>query len=385
MKTTAGIRIAAAALSWSACALLGGCGEKIAIPQPKGLFSISAYTEDDRYPDEVPLQLAIAQGGLFVLTPDSLTKRDLEYGRVAAVGGFDQPTAMCVGDRQELVFVWEQGAGRVSWFAGTDLSPVGSTDLTGVVAPVAMAANPVGIEQVPGARTFLYLSDPQAGVIHRFLFDDFLGLSPYGILARSDGDAARFVHRPAGMATDSEDSLLVCDADTNRNWVIRFVSEPDLDDVTTQVGDQDPWRGHAALFHQPTCVPPAAADYVLGNAAGCGQSDWVGAPSPAEGEFHTPMAVAVDGLGRIFVADAGNDRIQVFTPEGDFDLLFGNAELTPAPASLGVVDVRIGGGAEDVDYGAYVFVVVPERSEVRKFISSEHYIYLHKEPPPPPN
>jgi len=78
-------------------------------------------------------------------------------------------------------------------------------------------------------------------------------------------------------------------------------------------------------------------------------------------------------------------RIQVFTADGEFVLVFGNDELTPAPASLGVVDVRIGGGADDVDYGAYVFMVVPERSEVRKFISSEHYIYLHKEPPPPPN
>ena len=129
-----------------------------------------------------------------------------------------------------------------------------------------------------------------------------------------------------------------------RNWVIRFD------------GDAGPGRRHpaggrpgsAARPRRPvrpaTCVPPAAADYVLGDAAVCGQSDWVGAPSPAEGEFHTPMAVAVDGRGRIFVADTGNDRIQVFTADGDFDLLFGNDELTPAPASLGVVDVRIGGG-----------------------------------------
>ncbi len=364
---------------------LGGCGDKITIPEPTGLFSVSAYILDDSYPDQNPLQVAQAQGSIFVLTADSLTKRDQEYGRITAVGDLAGPRAMCVDGSGELIFVYEQEIGEISWYSTADLTYLGSSVVPDVQAGVAMATNPVGIEEEPGARTFLYLSDPTAGVIHRFAFDDFNGLSAYGILARSDGDAARFVHVPAGMATDSQDSLLVCDADSSRNWVIRFVSEPDLDDTTPETGDQDPWRGHAALFHDPTCVPPAAADYVLGNAAACGQSDWVGAPSAEPGEFSTPRDVAVDGSGRIFVADTGNNRVQVFQPDGLLDLTFGDDEQTPAPVSLDVVDVRIGGGAEDVDYAAYVFMVLPGSGEVRKFISSEHYIFLNQEPPPPPN
>ena len=43
---------------------------------------------------------------------------------------------------------------------------------------------------------------------------------------------------PAGLATDAEDSLLVCDADTNRNWVIRFDSTPDELDVTPDPDDE---------------------------------------------------------------------------------------------------------------------------------------------------
>ena len=365
--------------------VMGGCGEKITIPEPSGLFSVSAYILDDSYPDQDPLQVAQAQGSIFVLTADSLTKRDQEYGRIAAAGDLAGPRAMCVDGSGELVFVYEQAVGEISWYATADLAYLGSSAVPGVQGGVAMATNPVGIEEEPGARTFLYVSDPVAGVIHRFAFDDFNGLSAYGILARSDGDAARFVHVPAGMATDSEDSLLVCDADSSRNWVIRFVSEPDLEDTTPETGDQDPWRGHAALFHDPTCVPPAAADFVLGDAAACGQSDWVGGPSNAVGAFTAPQDVVVDGSGRIFVADTGNNRVQVFQPDGLFELAFGDEENTPGPVSLAVVDVRIGSGAEDVDYAAYVYMVLPGSGEVRKFISSEHYIFLNQEPPPPPN
>ncbi len=365
--------------------VLNGCGEKITVPQPVGLFSVSAYNLDQSYSDDSPLQVKVAQGSIFVLTADSLTKRDQEYGRITAQGNLQGPAALCVDGTGELVFVYEQNAGQVSWYATADLSYLGSSAVPEVQAAVAMATNPTGISEEPGARTFLYLSDPTAGVIHRYAFDDFNGLSPYGILARSDGDAARFVHVPAGLATDSEDSLLVCDADTNRNWVIRFFSEPDLEDTTPAAGDQDPWRGRAALFNIPTCVPPAAADFVIGDAATCGQSDWVGGPSDAEGAFHSPQDVAVDGLGRIFVADTGNNRVQVFLPDGNPDLSFGDAEATPGPVSLDVIDVRIGSSAGDIDYAAYVFMVLPAQNEVRKFISSEHYIYLNQEPPPPPN
>jgi hypothetical protein len=46
------------------------------------------------------------------------------------------------------------------------------------------------------------------------------------------------------------------------------------------------------------------------------------------------------------------------------------------------VDIRVGTGADDVDYAAYVFIVTPGTGQVRRFISSEHYIYIHREPPP---
>ena len=98
-----------------------------------------------------------------------------------------------------------------------------------------------------------------------------------------------------------------------------------------------------------------------------------------------PAAVAQDGSGRIFVADAGNDRIQVFTANGYYEMLYGNPESMPAPASLALVDWRTGSGATDVNYGAYLFALLPDSGAIRRYISSEHYIYINQEPPPPPN
>jgi DNA-binding beta-propeller fold protein YncE len=41
-----------------------------------------------------------------------------------------------------------------------------------------------------------------------------------------------------------------------------------------------------------------------------------GEPGSGKAQFNIPHAVAVDGEGRVFVADRENDRIQIFSPEG---------------------------------------------------------------------
>jgi len=360
---------------------LSGCGEKIAIPQPRGLFSVAAWLEDEIFDDADARQVAQSLASLFVVTSDAVTKRDLEYNVVVRVGDLVDATAVCVGPNDEVVFVWDQGTHNLHWYAATDLAALGWVNLPAVQSVRALAADPRGIELVPGARTFLYLADPVLAVVHRYAFDDFNGLTPFGILTRSEGEGARSVHEAAGMAIDAEGMLLVCDADTLRNWVIRFDGTPDQADTTPAVEDVDPLRGSAVEF-EVTCLPSAATDFVLGDAAVCGQTDWVGGPSRDAGRFNAPTAVAVDGGGRIFVADQGNDRIQVFSAAGYHELQFGTAESCPAPSSLALVDVRVGTDEADINYAAYVFMVTPSTGQVRRFISSEHYIYINREPPP---
>ncbi len=78
----------------------------------------------------------------------------------------------------------------------------------------------------------------------------------------------------------------------------------------------------------------------------------------ADGQFDTPMGIAVDQSGRIFVADSANDRVQVFDSNGAFLFKFGSNAYTDGnflgPTSVAVngtgyiyVSETGGGGAQD--------------------------------------
>lgn len=366
----------------------GGCGNKIELPEAEGLFSVNAYYPEDDFifSAESTEQLAVINNNLFLITRDGdLVKRTLEYEEILRVVGLDDPTALCRDETSQLVFVWEQGAGRLGVYRSSDLTPVTSTVLPEVQQVAGMAASVKGIEVDPGSRTYVYLSDPETGVVHRYVYFDGDGFYPAGILCRSDGDGARFAHVPAGLTTDMESNVLVCDADTLRNWVIRFDPTPQLDDVSADAGDIDPWRGLAIPFGAVTCEPPAAADYTLGDAPECGETDWVGAPSSDLGEFHTPVATGMDGAGRVYVVDQGNDRVQIFAATGGWEMVYGDESLMTAPSGIGVVDWRTGSDAGDINYGAYIFVLMHETGEVRRFISFDQFTYVNQEPPPPPS
>ena len=44
----------------------------------------------------------------------------------------------------------------------------------------------------------------------------------------------------------------------------------------------------------------------------------LGQERPGPGEFDTPHSIAMDSKGRLFVADRGNSRIQIFDQDGTF-------------------------------------------------------------------
>ncbi|MEN8007728.1 MAG: hypothetical protein ABFS42_11980 [Candidatus Krumholzibacteriota bacterium] len=378
----AGARIVILALALSVGLLVAGCGEKIAIPVPSGDFSVNRYIISDTFQiDGSAIQMTQARGLLYVLHEDLLTKRDTKFEIIEQVPGLLDPLALCVDEQGDFIFVWENGAQRVTWFDAGSLDMIGSTSLPDVQTAVSLATNQAGIDQVPGGRTFIYLSDPLTGVIHRYSFNESSGLEPYGILARSGGAGARFVNDPAGLASDFDGRLLVCDIEVPRNWVIRFDSTPDQTDTAIDPNDPDPMRGLAVLFDEATCEPPAATDFVLGNAAECEESTWEGGPSDEVGEFDRPLGVAVDGIGRIFIADTGNSRIQMFTPQGEYDLQFVASDTLSGPTSLAVFD-EDGKQPNTLNYGAFVFASYVDRDIVVKFISLEHYYSLNDDPPP---
>lgn len=374
--------IAAAALAATLAVGLQGCGEKIAIPEAEGLFGNLAYSALDSFPGVGARQLCIANNSLFVVSDDnSLTKRNQSYAEFERVDGLEDPTAVCTDEEDDIIFVWEQGTRVLSAWASSDLTPLGASELPDVQSGSRLLACATGVEgAADGARTFIYVTDPDSLVVHRYAWYEGGTAVPMGILCRSDGLGTRFVHEPEGMVVDAVGNLFVCDADVDRNWVIRFDPTPDQTDVTPAPDDSDPWRGTAILLGPQVCNPPAAAEYVIGDAPVCDQTDWVGGPSDEPGAFHAPRALASDGDGRIYVADSGNGRIQIFDRFGVFDQQFTDEDVPFTPVSLGTVDKL--NGSSDWFFGAYVYVVDGHTGAVRRFISGE---FLNDEDLPPPD
>ena len=52
------------------------------------------------------------------------------------------------------------------------------------------------------------------------------------------------------------------------------------------------------------------------------------------GQFSSPMGIAVDGQGRIYVAERGNSRVQVLDPEGRPLGTFGSCTAPPTLLSM---------------------------------------------------
>lgn len=216
------------------------------------------------------------------------------------------------------------GGPRVSWFDRGVLDPMGAAELGSTVRSIAGIAV---------SDSFVFVSDPDSGVVHRFKRgEDRTSLTPQGLVADDSGsaDSPNFVFAPRGLQLDPEGMLLICDADTIRNWVVRFDPAPPAGNPNgrgTSIGFRPPGAG---------CVQDLKA-LVLGRAPECGEAGFELGPSSALGEFHTPVAVAVDAgdnndLHRYYVVDQRNGRVQRFDPTGGFELVIG--QVAGATGSL---------------------------------------------------
>jgi DNA-binding beta-propeller fold protein YncE len=146
---------------------------------------------------------------------------------------------------------------------------------------------------------------------------------------------------PHGFHVDSEGNVWVTDfqqneAGTKGHQVIKFspdgevllrlgeagvpgtgpgqLNEP-TDVITAPNGDIFVSDGHSGQGNDP---PPGSTGRILKfNRDGEFIREW-GRIGTAPGEFRTPHSLAFDSEGRLFVADRGNHRIQIFDQDGNY-------------------------------------------------------------------
>jgi DNA-binding beta-propeller fold protein YncE len=182
--------------------------------------------------------------------------------------------------------------------------------------PVNVALDPAGN---------VYVADQSNGRIQKFTadggfiaeFGDSAGpghlLAPYGVAVGPDGSAV--------YVTDGSDSAT--------QHVFEYTA------TGTFVRSWGPAGSGNGAFSMPAAIAvgPTGNVYVadFGNeriqvfdAAGTFIKAW-GSAGPGDGQFDGPDGVAIDSAGQVYVTEDGNQRVQLFDAAGDFVTKFGSA------------------------------------------------------------
>ncbi|MCW5980830.1 MAG: hypothetical protein KIT09_22305 [Bryobacteraceae bacterium] len=162
---------------------------------------------------------------------------------------------------------------------------------------------------------------------------------------------------PHGLNVDSKDNVWV--TDIKRHQVLKFSHDGEL---LMTLGAREVPGLDPKHFNMPTdvVVAPSGEFYVsdgYGNsrvvkfaAEGTYLSEW-GTKGDKPGEFDTPHGIALDAQGRVYVADRGNARIQVFEGNGKLLRVWKSEEL---------------GRPWGVDVGADGFLYVADGGDLRQ-------------------
>ncbi len=260
----------------------------------------------------------------------------------AASASFDSPGGLAI-DAAGNVYVADSGnnrirkidtGGNVTTVAGNGVA--GDTDGTGGPSGSAQFAWPTGIAADGAGNLFVADTgnnrirkiDPEGNVT------TFAGNGSAGFADGSGGRSGSAELRwPGGVALGAAGDLFVADQD---NYRLRRIDPSG--DVTTVAGGPAPGfvdgSSSVARFYGPRAVALAASGTIvvadeendairevdatgtvttLAGDGAAGYFDGQGGGSGAI-EFDAPQGIAVDGYGKIYVADTGNDRLRSIDP-----------------------------------------------------------------------
>ena len=141
----------------------------------------------------------------------------------------------------------------------------------------------------------------------------------------SEGSSPGQFKWPQGVAVDDDDNILVVDNWNNRIQKFtsdgRFVLAVDNLDLKSPVGIaiHPHTKNIYVTDSYNDCIQILNPDLTL--------SSSFGSEGSGDGQFLNPCGVAFDSTGKVYVADSGNHRIQVFTAEGQFLRKFEHSSL----------------------------------------------------------
>ena len=206
-------------------------------------------------------------------------------------------------------------------------------------------------------------SDPYAGITTTVTPDRLLG---------QPGEAAGQFQAPRAIALAPDGSLYVADSLNNR---IQHLS-PDGTVLQVWGTRADAAQGSApgGTFNEPwgVAVAPDGSVYVadtwnyrIQKFTSDGQFllMWGTGPALGQDQFYGPRGLAVDSQGRLFVADTGNKRIVIYDPDGNYLSEFGLPGM-----SLGQLDEPVDIA---VDPSGIVYVTDTWNQRVQVFVPDD--------------
>jgi sugar lactone lactonase YvrE len=198
--------------------------------------------------------------------------------------------------------------------------------------------------------------------------------------ADGDGVSASF-SSPSWVALDKNGNLYVSDFNNNR---IRKITPSGV--VTTLAGSETAGyadgQGTAAQFKGPSGIAvdgigniyvgdrgnnrirkisPSGVVTTLAGSETAGYADGQGKAA----KFNNPTSLAVDGIGNLYVADNGNNRIRKITPSGTVTTLAGSGN-TGAEDGYGTAASFKGPWGIAVDAIGTVYVADQQNHKIRK-------------------
>ena len=170
------------------------------------------------------------------------------------------------------------------------------------------------------ARDRLFITDPGAGVVH--VMD--IGAGLYSVIGE---ELTSPLKSPIGVAEDADNRLYITDSTTG--MVYRYNLGSDRMEPLNSVKFRRPtgiaYNSVNRLLYVVDTLAPAV---ICLDETGAERFRFGSAGSGPD-QFNRPTDIAIDRQGQVFVTDALNYRIKVFTPEGKPVTQFGTAGDAP--------------------------------------------------------